>query len=295
VILEDQQTVEYRCPGESSPISRGLHLGRLARFYPACRRCSHRDDTGTLSPKQVERLAEARRRDRRDPLFHAEGAAGVYLNDLDPKKAGRMAAALGVLLVGGQPELAEPPVAVIAPDGRPLAPEILAAVGEGLRWAGCNVVEIGPATAASTAFAVDYLQCAGGILVGNPLGRVHTVGLKFWAHGARPVSQAGRISNPSSDRSPSGLSEADYRSSPPASSSGADYKSALQPSCATLSLNAIRRLYETGVDRPTRKSGGLERFQAEPHYLEGLADHYHALRPLRFALKSGSPPVFRYL
>ena len=50
----------YRCPGQQHPISRAVHLGRLAAFYPACRQCSHRDDTGTLSPRQVEQLQEVR-------------------------------------------------------------------------------------------------------------------------------------------------------------------------------------------------------------------------------------------
>jgi phosphomannomutase len=88
----------YRCPDQQHPISRAVHLGRLAAFYPACRQCAHRDDTGTLSPRQVKHLAETNQRGRPLSLFHDEGAGGVYLNDLTPAAAHDMAAAFGVML-----------------------------------------------------------------------------------------------------------------------------------------------------------------------------------------------------
>ncbi len=314
-----EQTEVYRCPGERYPISRAVHLGRLARFYPGCRQCPHRDDTATLSARQVERLVEVRPRGLPRPLFYAEGAAGVYLNDLTPRVAREMAAALGVALqrrhglgdttgsstldcVAGSPALGgaasspalggtaagssalggtagssgsvgstvrqadrgvdqrksdgsptpNVPVVVIAGDGRPPSCELVAAVGEGLRWTGCRLVEIGPATSACLAFAVGRLAASGGVLVGNPGDGPHTVGLKFWAGGPRPLSADGR-------------------------------------------LERLEQLYRTGVDRPTRRYGPLRRFQAELHYLAGLAGYYHALRPLRFLLHSSCGPLVGYL
>ena len=188
-----EQAAEYRCPGEPYPISRAVHLGRLARFYPGCRQCVSRDATGTLSPRKVKRLLETRPRGQPRPLFDDEGASGVYLNDLGPRTARDMAAALGIYLRRRQPEQAEPPAVVIAGDGRAFAPELVAAVGEGLRWSGANVFDIGAATAACTAFAVDNLHSSGGILVGNPGGQAHTVGLSFWQQGARPISSGGSL------------------------------------------------------------------------------------------------------
>ena len=187
------ETVEYCCPGERSPVSRAVHLGRLARFYPACRRCPHALDTGTHSARLVKRLAETRGRGEPRPLFDDEGASGVYQNDLDPAAATRMAAALGVSLRRERSDGNDPPVAVIAGDGRPLTPELVAAVGEGLRWTGCHVVEIAPATSACVAFAIDHLHGAGGILVGNPAGEPHTVGLRFWGDGGWPLSAEGPL------------------------------------------------------------------------------------------------------
>lgn len=260
-----EPTAEYHCPGEKHPISRAVHLGRLAHFYPGCRQCPHRDDTGTLSARQVKRLAETRPRGLPRSLFHDEGAGGVYLTDLTPGVAREMAAALGVALrrEGGKGtvpcSLREnrdsphgQPVVVIAGDGRPLSCELVAAVGEGLRWAGCQVVDIGPATAACLAFTIDHLGTSGGILVGNPGDRPQTVGLKFWAGGPQPLSAGGP-------------------------------------------LETLERCYATGVDRPTRRYGSLRRFRADLPYLAGLAGYYHALRPLRFVLASSCGPLVGYL
>ena len=135
--------------------------------------------------------------------------------------------------------------------GGRLRPELLAAVAEGLRWAGCGVIDVGSATAACVAFAAAHLGAAAGVLVGNPTPRVHTVGLRFWAGGGRP----------------------------------------LRPE----SIEEIRQVARTGVDRPTRKFGPSRRSQAEIPYLADLAQSYHALRPLRFVLDTPSEPLVGYL
>ena len=270
------QVSEYRCPGENYAISRAVHLGRLARFYPGCRQCVHRDDTGTLSPRQVRLLAETQPRGKRQPLFHEEGAGGVYKNDLGPTAAREMAAAMGLWLqrpracvpllrrssADSVPALLVPssgtraaedglPV-VIAGDGRPLSADLVAAVSEGLRWTGCHVIDISPATAACLAFAIDDLRASGGILVGNPGHQPQYVGLKFWDGTPRPLSAGG-------------------------------------------SLESLREIYESGTDRPTRSYGSLRRYQADVPYLASLASRYHALRPLRLVLHSASGPLVGYL
>jgi phosphomannomutase len=188
-LAEIQATsADYCCPGETATISRAVHLGRLARFYPACRRCPRRDETGTLSGRLVKRLAETRRRGQARPLWDGEAAVGVFGNELTPALARQMAAALGLTLLEQADDSSQPPAAIIAGDGRPLVPELLAAVSEGLRWSGCNVVDIGAASTACLAFAIGHLHCAGGIHLGNPGGRAETVGLRFWTGGPRPLS-----------------------------------------------------------------------------------------------------------
>ena len=302
------QTSEYQCPGEQHPISRAVHLGRLAVFYPACRQCPHRDDTGTLAPRKVEQLQEVRLHHPPRPLFNDEGAGGVYLNELTPANARDIATAFGTMTkaegggrkaegdsdewrvengggatdlpspfgrgAGGEgtrnplqhafaPTLSQtekgPDEALIAScsvilggDGRSITAEISAAVGEGLRFAGCNVVDIGPATAACLGFAVHAFQAAGGILVGNPGVEPHVVGLQFWAAGPRPLS-------------------------------------------AGAGLEAIAERYQAGAERPTRNYGTLSRAQADVAYLAVMGEHYHALRPLRVVVDSASRPLVEHL
>ena len=186
-------TAEYRCPGQRYTISRAVHLGRLASFFAACRDCPHHDDTGELSPRTLRRLEETRARGQAAPLFFEEGMAGVCPNDFGPAAARGAAVALGMLLQRQRAEISDAPVVLIAGDGRPLTAEIHAAIGEGLRWAACHVVDLGPATAPCLALAIDHLQAAGGLLLGNPADRPQTAGLKFWAHGPRPLSAGGLL------------------------------------------------------------------------------------------------------
>jgi phosphomannomutase len=74
VVARPVKAETYCCPGQQHPISRAVHLGRLSAFYPGCRQCPHRDDTGTLSAKQVEQLSAVAQRVRPPSLFHEEGA-----------------------------------------------------------------------------------------------------------------------------------------------------------------------------------------------------------------------------
>jgi phosphomannomutase len=184
---------EYHCPGEPYAISRAVHLGRLTRFYPGCRQCAHRDQTGTVSQRLVRQLSETRLRGEPPPLFQREGISGICPNELDPQIARQAAIALGMCLHGQQPADAGAPVALVASDGRATTAPLLAAVCNGLRWAACHVVEAGASTAACLAFAIDHLQAAGGILVGNPADQLHSAGLKFWARGPHPLSAGGGL------------------------------------------------------------------------------------------------------
>ena len=279
--MQESQPTTFTCPGQKHPISRAVHLGRLAAFYPECRQCPHRNDTATLSPRQVEQLQEVESHGRVRSLFHDEGAGGVYLNDFTPAAARGIAAAFGAML---RNQRAEPvasgqgtgasksgikdqkseienqkseisnsqspipnPSVVLAGDGRPITAELTAAVGEGLRSCGCNVIDIGPATAACLAFAVNHLSAAGGILVGNPGHQPQVVGMQFWIAGPQPLST----------------------------------DDGLEP--------VIER-YQSGIDSPVRNYGELRRLQAQRHYLAAIEEHYHALRPLRVVVDSASGP-----
>lgn len=247
---------EYRCPGEEHPISRAIHLSRLAAFYPACRQCQHRHDTGQLNPETVERIYQTEVRGLQRPLFQRDGVRGVFLNDLTPAIAGKIAGAFASLLwqdvplTGrhgsasgvGQRRTQQPsrrgPSIVVGYDERPSSPAILSAVIDALRMMGCPVTDVGLASRPCFAFAVDHLQAAGGLFVSGAGHDASWAGLDLYREGASPLS----------------LGEG---------------------------LEDVQQRYESGVTRPTRSAAFQRAFQATIPYEAGLWKHFHALRPLR--------------
>jgi len=259
---------QYTCPGGET-VAKSVHLGRLLRFYPACRTCPHREETGTLSARQVEQLAAMDR--RAAPLFHDRGIGGVYLNELGADVAHHVAASFGILLRENTSRKEEPTVTV-ATDGRPLTSELIAAVSEGLRWAGCNVVDLGHATAAAVLFTANHLQTTAATYVGNIPGKFtaaeHTASLDFFTSATELGATAGL---PSSDDCPRLVGP-------------------LNPN----QLTRLEQIYTAGPNRPTRTFGESRRHPTDA-YLDVLRRHYHGLRPLRFVVDSACGPLIAYL
>lgn len=193
VTMAEPQQTDFVCPGQQQPIPRAVHLGRLAAFYPLCRQCPHRNDTGTLSPRQVAQLEAVHASPSFSSPLHEEGAGGVYRNEFTPAIARDIAAAFARTMLDRATKGVPEPSVVLASDGRGITAEATAAVDEGLRSTGCHVVDIGPATAACLAFTVRRLAADGGVLVGNPGDQPHIVGLQFWDSAARPLSKGGSL------------------------------------------------------------------------------------------------------
>jgi phosphomannomutase len=189
--MQTSASAIYQCPNESYPISQAVHLGRLTSFYPQCRQCPHSHDTGTLSSGIVSMLDQTRKRPAAGNLFHQEGVSGVYLNELSPAVARRVSAALGLYLARQDEQLQGS--VVIAGDGRALSSELVAAASDGLRWAGCRVVDLGAVNSAAVVYAMHHLQAAGGLLVGNAGGEPNTGGIKMWGAAGRPLSAGGAL------------------------------------------------------------------------------------------------------
>ncbi len=263
---ESLSPAEYRCPGEHYAISRAVHLARLAGHYDACRECPYRGDTAGLSARQIRRLAEIEAQPRESPLFATGGIRNAAINDVTPQLARTIAAEFARgLQSSGHAERAGYPSVLFAGDGRLSTAAIVAAVAEGIRWTGCEAVDLGAASAPCMAQAVERVAdenpLAGGIYVGNPGGAAHTLGMKFWT-GGEPLSQGRAIDELSA---------------------------------------AVRRAGCHALDRPSRAFGPLRRTghlrsgSAAEYYLSELRPAYHALRPLRFVLKCGCGPVVSYL
>ena len=145
-VTQDLSTGEYCCPGETYGISRSVHLGRLASFYPACRDCRRRDDTFGLSARHIRQLAEIGCKAQQPPWFYAEGVGKVAINDLSPSPARRIAIEFARRITPGRLATCPAPAVVVASDGRLATAAIVAAIAEGVRWAGCEAIDIEPAS-----------------------------------------------------------------------------------------------------------------------------------------------------
>jgi phosphomannomutase len=275
-VKRDLVAAEYRCPGETYAVSRAVHLGRLAGYYPSCRDCPRREDTVGLSSRQILRLADVAARAHPPKLFSAEGVGSVAIDDLDTRRAKRIAVEFARRLETAERRLIETrrvsevsesstrlrcgfrcrATAIVGCDGRLATAAIIAAMIEGLRWSGCEVIDIGPASAPCTARTIEHLAADGGVFVGNAGGAPHTVGLKLWAVG-EPLSQGGLLD---------------------------DIAAALQDNPS-----------EAVIDRPSRICGPLHRLSAADTYLDEFRPAYHALRPLSFVLDCPLAPVVAYL
>ena len=264
--LPAQPLQQYFCPGAVYPITRSVHLARLAAFYPQCRECAHRCDTGQLTPATVNRLQSTQRRVERPTLFTAEGIRGIYLNELTRSRAGEIAGSIASLLWERTPRRilmeGEPttgmgvsrrvgPTVVIGQDERPSSPDILSGVAMALRRCGCQVVDVGIATTACFWYGVHHLQAAAGIYVTGAGCGASWTGLDVVDRGARPVS--------------ADASEQD-----------------------SLTLAQVETRLREGFSRPTRTGGSQRSFQAAIPYEAGLWKHFHALRPLQVGIACSS-------
>jgi phosphomannomutase len=266
---DDHQKL-YICPGEAHPISRSVHLARLAAFYPSCRDCPFRTDTGPLPGETVKRLKSTERRAEPPPLFRTEGVRGVYLNQLSRRRVGQIAGALSRVLWSRSPLVGRMddsgprapralPTVVVGYDERPAAPDLMLGVCAALRRMSCQVIDIGLTTRPGFWYAVDHLQAAAGVFITGGGCDPSWMGLDFAARDGRPVS-AGAA-----------------------------------PCEATFSLDDIARHADEPDHRPSRRAGTQRRFRASVPYEASLLKHFAALRPLKIACGSASPLVMRTL
>lgn len=273
---------QYVCPGETHAISRAVHLSRLAAFYPKCRECPHRRETGQLPQPQLEVEDTPQPNFAELSLFTLEGVRGVYLNQLTRHKAGELAAAFASLLweslpLAGRSDLRDAnskrpirrngPVVVVGFDERPSSPDLVTGVAAALRRMSCQVVDIGQTSAACFRFAVAHLQAPGGILITGHGCEPSWTGLDFVVKQGRPVSAGGR------------------RAENQESNNGS----------RAITLEDVHRRWLDGAARPLRQGGSQRVFQAAVPYLAGLWKHFHALRPLRVAIGCPVPFVRRTL
>lgn len=252
VIVPVSPPTAYTCPGENHPISRSVHLSRLAAFFPTCRNCPHCDDTGGLAEQTVDRLARTRRRVARPTLFTSEGVRGIHRNELTRADADRLAAALAWLCWQDQPRPLPAgdvphagPVVVVGHDARPAARDLVAGVLSALVRSGCRTLEIGRVSDPCFRFAVDHLQADAGLRVTGAGCGPAWIGLDAVTARGQPLSRGG------------GLQRWETKT-------------------------------REGHSRPTRQAGQRRSFQATGVYEAHLKRHFSPTRPLSICL--AAPP-----
>tara|TARA_R110002095_G_scaffold152237_4_gene132131 strand:+ start:93906 stop:95252 length:1347 start_codon:yes stop_codon:yes gene_type:complete len=267
-VLLQTAEVFFQCPGEDYPISKAIHLSRLAAFYPKCRTCPHNTETGNLSPETVKRLQQTQKqRVAPQNLFTAEGVRGVYLNEINRTQAAHIAGAFSNVLweelplkglapqlpaasslktvsrslVHPGPEKSRGPSVVIGFDERPSSPDIITGVANALRRNGCRVIDLGLTVPAILSYATTHLQAQGAIMVtGSQCGPSYT-GLEFLLENSQPVSVGH-------------------------------------------SLEKIQEISTTGFGRASRQPGSQRTFHPMESYRAQFHKHFHALRPLKIAV-----------
>ena len=119
-------------------------------------------------------------------IFKAYDVRGVYPTEIDEATAEKIGAAFGFLLDDADRAAGGP--VVVSRDMRAHSEPLAAALVEGLRAAGLDVVDVGLATTPMNYFAVGHLGAAGGIQVTASHNPAKYNGMKLSLREARPVS-----------------------------------------------------------------------------------------------------------
>ncbi len=113
-------------------------------------------------------------------IFKAYDIRGLYPKELDAVLAKKIGSAFARLLKAKK--------LVIGRDMRTHSPELQAAVIEGARDAGADVIDIGLASTPMAYFAIGSIPCDGGLNVTASHNPGEYNGMKLCASGARPIS-----------------------------------------------------------------------------------------------------------
>lgn len=248
----------FQCPGESHPVTKAVHLARLAAGYAPCRGCDHRGELGLL-PRHVARRTERRLAQLDPPLLAGDGIRGLYLNTLT--REGLSLLVQHVLDLVDAERLQAAAVAgssagalrvVVGYDARPSSPELALGVVTVLRRWGCHIADLGTTSRPAFDFALQRLHPHVGLFV--------TGGLRPWAWNGLDVL------------GPTGL-----------------------PWCFPGRLSALRQQLNERPARTSRWQGKYEIVHLAAEYQAALMQHFHAIRPLRLGISCPDPTVRRTL
>lgn len=260
---------EYICPGERHPISRAVHLARLAAAFPPCRECPLCEGDVCSSDDNPVTLNSSPAPAAKNSATIAEGVRGIFHNEMTRGLADALAMNFADCLWEQAPvrgpndgidrgaRQARPTV-VAGYDERPSSPAIFAAAVAGLRRMGCHVLEVGLVTKPCFWFAVSNVHASGGLFVTGSGTDPAGTGIDFLWEGARPLSR-------------------------------------VEVSKLRDRAESTRGISRLAPSRPTRSSGTHRSFQAAAPYEESIATHFAALQLHKIVCASSSPLVGRFV
>lgn len=246
----------FTCPGEGQPISRSLHLARLAAGHPGCRLCTHRQETTGL-PRFIAAQAQSRLARQAPPLITEQGIRGRYINQLTRENIGNLVQHLLELLAADRVQAFDRSARgglkiVTGYDSRPHSPDLAIGVVAALKQWGCDIADLGHTTRPLLDAAVDQLRPDAGLFLTGGNAPHEWNGVDVIDHNGLPWCLPGR-------------------------------------------LGELQRSLSQPGSRTGRTAGRYEAIRLTTDYQHGLAHHFHAIRPLRLAVFCPNPLVRQYL
>ncbi len=186
----------FVCPGESVPVSRAVHLARLAAGWPGCADCIWQTENAVV-PATIRRTES--------------GVRGLYLNAIDRFRAAQLAAILSTHLSNlhaaklqaddqrladasgrkSDDSVTAPPAITLAVgfDGRKGTPDLFSGVVSAIRQNGCDVFDAGQTSAAGLLNVCrDHPQVFGAVLVTGANGATSEVGLDLFLSDGQTIA-----------------------------------------------------------------------------------------------------------
>ena len=131
-----------------------------------------------------------------EKIFKAYDVRATYPNPLNEEAAWKVGHATGQFLqrarqnVHADQRVKMENTVVVGRDMRPHSPDLAKALIDGLRSTGMNAVDVGMVDTSFIYFAVNHLDCVGGVMVTASHNPAHYNGFKISGPKAKPIGSA---------------------------------------------------------------------------------------------------------
>ncbi|TWT57010.1 Phosphoglucosamine mutase [Thalassoglobus neptunius] len=246
---------EFCCPGESQPISKSLHLARLAAGYELCAKCIHRVHTGSLPKSVVRRLQQhSPSTEHAGPLVSSNEIRGIYLNNLTRSA---LADVVEHLLHLVEEDMSNRPKAtlkrvLVGHDWRTSSGDLVVGVVEVLRRWGWEIADLGQVSQSCFEFANDKFHASLGLFVTGGVHPEKVNGLEIYDGSGERWSATGRYER-------------------------------------------LEAALKVPASRTSRQSGHYQTVEMESIYAAQCRSWFADVLPLRIALACGEPRTLKLL